>query len=185
MKTHNLAFIDCETSGLDADRHEMIELAVVLAKQIERPGKGPKLEIIAEKEWKIKMEHPELAEEQALRVNGYNEADWIFALPLESVMKEFAKLTEGANFVSHNLTFDYSFVSKAFQKTGVDNKMNIGKLDTISIAFARLYDIPQAERFSLKALCELFKVNNTRAHTALADTLALVEVYKKMMNINN
>ncbi len=185
MKTHNLAFIDCETSGLDPNRHEMIELAVVLARQVERQGKGPKLEIIAEKEWKIKMKNIENAEEQALRINGYNEADWIFAFELDAVMKEFAKLTEGATFVSHNLTFDYSFVSKAFEKTGVANKMHYGKLDTISMAVARLYDVPQAQSLSLKALCELFKVDNKKAHTALADTLALVEVYKKMMGIHN
>ena len=184
MKTHNLAFIDCETSGLNPEKHEMLELAVVIARQIDRPGKGPKLEIITEKEWKIKMKHPELAEEQALRVNGYNEADWVFAFDIEAVMKEFAKITEGAIFVSHNLVFDYGFVQKAFEKTGVNNKMHYGKLDTISMALARLYDLPQASSFSLKALCELFKVDNKRAHTALADTLALVEIYKKMMGIN-
>ena len=124
MKTHNLAFVDCETSGLDPQRHEMLELAVVIARQVERPGKGPKLEIIAEKEWKIKMEHPEVAEAQALRINGYNEADWIFANDLEGVMKEFAKLTESATFVSHNLVFDYGFVQKAFEKTGVSSRMH-------------------------------------------------------------
>jgi DNA polymerase-3 subunit epsilon len=185
MKTHNLAFIDTETSGLDPNRHEILELAVVLVKQIERQGKGPLIEVISEKEWKIKMTRPDLAEEQALRVNGYNEVDWMFAVDLEAAMKEFAKLTEGATFVSHNLTFDYAFLSRAFEKTGVNNKMHYGKLDTISLAFGRLYDVPQATGFSLRALCELLKVDNKRAHTALADTVALVEVYKKLLNIHN
>jgi DNA polymerase III epsilon subunit-like protein len=49
------------------------------------------------------------------------------------------------------------------------------------MAVARLYDAPQADKFSLRALCTLLKVDNTKAHTALADTRALVEVYKKMM----
>ncbi len=181
MKLHNLAFIDTETTGTDPEKHEIIELAVIIAKQVERPGKGPKLEIITEKEWKIKPEHLETAEEQALRVNGYNEVDWMFASPLKGVMEEFAKLTESCTFVSHNLTFDYNFVAKAFEKTGVENRMHYGKLDTISIAFARLYDAPLADRFSLRALCELLKVDNTKAHTALADTRALVEVYRKLM----
>lgn len=183
MKTHNLAFIDTETSGLDPDKHEIIELAVVIAKQIDRPGKGPKIEIIAEKDWKIKMKHRENAEEQALRVNGYNEVDWMFAVDLEAALREFVKLTEGATFVSHNLTFDFGFIDKAFKKTGVEHKMHYAKLDTISIAFARLYDIPQATAFSLKALAALFKIENKKAHTALADTLTLVEIYKKLMAI--
>ena len=35
--------------------------------------------------------------------------------------------------------------------------MHYGKLDTISIAFARLYDAPQTDKFSMKFLCELLK----------------------------
>ena len=92
MKLHNLAFIDVETTGFSPEKHEIIELAVVLAKQTPREGKGPKLEIIQEKEWKIKPEHLETAEEQALRVNGYNEVDWMFAVDLKNAMEEFAKL---------------------------------------------------------------------------------------------
>lgn len=181
MKVHNLAFVDVETTGTDYDKHEIIELALIVARQVERDGKGPKIEVLGEYEWKIKPERIQDAEEEALRVNGYNETDWIFAADLASVLKEFNKKAEGCTFVSHNLVFDYNFVAKAYQKTGIENNMHYGKLDTISIAFARLYDAPQADKFSLKFLCELLKVENTRAHTALADTRALVEVYKKLM----
>jgi DNA polymerase III epsilon subunit-like protein len=182
MKIHNLAFIDTETTGTNPDRHEIIELAVVIARQVPREGKGPKLEIIEECEWKIKMERPEVAEEQALRVNGYNEVDWMFAIDRKKAMEEFAKKTQSCTFVSHNITFDYGFVTKAFEETGVESRMHYAKIDTISLAFARLYDAPQADKFSLRALCELFKIENTKAHTALADTRALVQVYKRLMN---
>lgn len=182
MKSHNLAFIDTETTGTDPEIHEIIELAVIIARQVERPGKGPSLEIIEECEWKIKPEHIEKADEQALRVNGYNEVDWMFAVDRKKAMEEFAKKTQSAIFISHNLVFDYAFVMKAFEETGVQNLMHYGKLDTISMALARLYDAPQADKFSLRALCELLKVENSKAHTALADTRALVAVYRKLMN---
>jgi ATP-dependent DNA helicase DinG len=182
MKLHNLAFIDTETTGTDPSRHEIIELAVIIARQVPREGKGPKLEIIEECEWKIKPEHIERAEDAALRVNGYNETDWMFALDRKKVMEEFAKKTQSCNFVSHNLVFDYGFVTKAFEETGVESRMHYAKIDTISLAFARLYDAPQADKFSLRFLCELLKVENSKAHTALADTRALVEVYRKLMN---
>ena len=126
-----------------------------------------------------------MAEDEALRINHYNEVDWMFAIDRRAIIEEFAKLTAGSAFVSHNLTFDYSFVSKAFDETGIENKMYHGKLDTISIAYARLYDVDRVTRFSLKSLCELFKIENKKAHSALADTEALVEVYKKMMGISN
>lgn len=181
MKTHNLAFIDTETTGTDSNKHEIIELAVIIARQIERDGKGPSLEIIEECEWKIKPTHIETAEEEALRINGYNEVDWMFAVDRKKAMEEFAKKTQSCTFVSHNLVFDYAFVMKAFEETGVESRMHFAKIDTISLAFARLYDAPLADRFSLRALCELLKVENSKAHTALADTKALVQIYKKLM----
>jgi DNA polymerase III epsilon subunit-like protein len=181
MKTHNLAFIDTETTGLNPDYHEIIEFACVIARQTPREGQGPKIEIIEEFELKIKPEHLERAEEQALRVNGYNEADWLFAIDPKKAFEFIAKKVEGCNMVSHNITFDHGFVTKSFERYGIENTFHFHKIDTISMAFARLYDVKQAERFSLKALCELFKVENAKAHTALADTHALVEVYKKMM----
>lgn len=183
MKIHNLAFIDTETTGTDPNIHEIIELAVIIVRQVPCEGKGPKLEIIEECEWKIKMEHGERADEQALRVNGYNEVDWMFAVDRKKAMEEFSKKTQSCTFVSHNLVFDYGFITKAFEETGVENRMHYAKLDTISMAFARLYDAPLADKFSLRALCQLLKVENGKAHTALADTKALVEVYKKLLGV--
>ena len=182
MKDTLLAFIDTETTGLDPNRHEIIELGLIVCKQVAVTGRGPKLEILKEYEWKVKPTQIELAQEDALRINGYNETDWMFAYDLTAVMEEFAKATQSCTFVSHNLTFDYAFIMNAFKKSDVDSKMHYAKIDTISVAFARLYDTPQATAFSLRALCELFKIDNSKAHTALSDTRALVAIYKKLMN---
>lgn len=182
MKDSLLAFIDTETTGLNPDIHEIVELALIVCKQVAVPGRGPKIEIVKEYEWKIKPAHIELAQEDALRINGYNETDWMFAYDLRPVIEEFAKATQSCTFVSHNLAFDYPFVMNAFKKSEVDSKMHYAKIDTISVAFARLYDVTTATAFSLRALCELFKIENSKAHTALADTRALVAIYKKLMN---
>ena len=40
MKIHNLAFIDTETTGTNPEKHEIIELAVVIVRQVPREGKG-------------------------------------------------------------------------------------------------------------------------------------------------
>ena len=181
MKVHNLAFIDTETTGLNPDRHEVIEFACIIVRQIERPGRGPETEIVEEFEIKIKPEHIENAEETALRINGYTEEDWIFAIDAKNAWEHIAKKVAGCNMVSHNITFDHAFVTKSFEKYNVENTFHFHKIDTISMAFARLYDRPDVQKFSLRALCDFFKVENSKAHTALADTRALYEVYKKMM----
>lgn len=181
MKKHNLAFVDIETTGLDPDRHEIIELAVVLVRQTGDEGK--EFEILEELEFKVKPERIQDADPQSLKVNGYDPSAWIFANTLDEAIKAFSEKTKDAIFVAHNLTFDYAFIEKAFKKTGVPNLMFYPKIDTISVAFAKLHANPRIDKFRLQKLCEYFGIQNERAHSALADTRALFEVYKRLMSL--
>lgn len=178
MLQHTLAFVDIETTGLDATTHEIIELGVVIAKM-----KDGELAVIDELNLKIQPKHLENADAQALRINGYNEADWLFAIPLEDAMKEFAKKTDGAIFVAHNITFDYGFIDTAFKKTGIENKMHFHKLDTISLAFGILHTNDDPGKLSLRTLTEKYGIENKKAHSAFADAYATYEVFKKLMNL--
>jgi DNA polymerase III epsilon subunit family exonuclease len=178
MLNQTLAFIDIETTGLDRDIHEIIELAAVITKM-----KDGELVVIDQVDFKIQPQHIETAEPQALRINGYNPADWLFAVSLEDAMKEFAKKTDGAVFVAHNITFDYGFVETAFKKTGLEDKMHFYKLDTLSLAFGILHTTDDPGKLSLRVLTEKYGVENKKAHSAFADAYATYEVFKKMMNL--
>lgn len=181
MRKHNLAFVDIETTGFDREKHEIIELGLVLVKQIGEEGKD--FEVIEEVDYKIKPEHIESADPQSLKVNGYDASQWIFASDLKDVMRVFADKTKDAIFVAHNVLFDYPFVEEAFKKSGVENQMFYPKLDTISMAYAKLHKNLKVEKFRLQKLCEYFGIENNKAHTALSDARALFEVYKKLMNL--
>ncbi len=182
MKESTLAFLDVETTGLDPQKHEVIQIGVVLARQYDRGGNlGPGIEKLEEIDMKIKPSRIEDAEEDALRINGYNEADWMFAPDIKNAMEHLGKKLAGCVQVSHNITFDSAFLEKSFERAEMSNPMARYKLDTISIAFARLYNRPDV-KYSLRYLCELFQIKNENAHTALADAKALYELYKKMMN---
>ncbi len=178
MRNENLIFVDVETTGTDPEKHEIIELAYILVKQ----DKG-NFSVIEEREMKIKPEHIENAEPTALKVNGYDEAQWIFANTLSEAMKVFSEKSDGAIMVAQNVTFDYSFIERALTKTGMKNEMFYAKLDTISMAYAKLFKDPRAERFNLHRLCEYFGIHNEKSHTALADTRATFEVFKKLMSL--
>ncbi len=181
MKNNDLIFVDIETTGFDPEVHEIVELAYILVRQ--KGGEGKEFEVIEEREFKIKPEHIETADPQALKINGYDESQWIFANTLAEAMQVFAMKSKGAIFTAHNVIFDHSFIEKAFKKTGIKNEMAFARLDTISVAFAKLHANPRADRFALSKLCEFFGVQNERAHSALADTRALFEVYKKLMSL--
>ncbi len=178
MLQQPLAFIDVETTGLDNEIAEIIELGVVIAKM-----KDGELVVTDQLDLKIHPQHIETAEPAALRVNGYNEADWLFAVTLEDAMKSFSEKTSGAIFVAHNLTFDYGFIEKALKKTGTENKMHYHKLDTIALAFGVLHDQDDISKFSLKALTEHYGIENKKAHSAFADAYATYELFKKLLNL--
>jgi DNA polymerase III epsilon subunit-like protein len=181
MKRHNLAFIDLETTGLSPDRHEIIEIGGLIVKQIPQAGRGPKLEVIDEFEFKVKPEHIETAESEALRINGYNEADWLFAPGLKEVMEVVADKTRDACLVGFNIYFDWKFLEAAFAKTGVVPKMHYHRIEVMSMALVKLYHDEQAHSFSLKGVAERLGVKNEQAHTALSDIKATFEIYKKLL----
>ncbi len=179
MKNKKLAFIDIETTGFNVEKHEILEIGGLIVEQ----KNGEPVRIIEEFEMKIRPEHIEDADAEALAINGYNEMEWMFALDKESAMKLFAEKVKDAVMVAHNVAFDYSFLAKAFADTGVENPMFYAKLDTISFAYAKFHHREDAPRMSLAALCDYFGVENARAHTALADARATYEVYKKLLEM--
>lgn len=179
MKNKNLAFIDIETTGFNVQTQEIIEIGCVIVSQKE----GLLGDIIDEFELKIKPEKLENADPEALSINGYNEADWLFATNLEQAMKAFAEKTKDCIFVAHNVAFDWAFIAKAFAETAVESQLYYAKIDTISFAFGKLHQDPSVTRFSLAALCERFGVTNNKAHTALADARATSEMYRKLLKL--
>lgn len=181
--TKNLAFVDVETTGLNPDTHEIIELGCVIVSQ-EGVGTGnPVFKIIDEIDIKIKPEHIENADPVALRVNGYDEADWVFAYSLREAMTVLSEKAGDAIMVGHNVSFDAGFIEKAFRTTAVENKLHYHKLDTISIAFAKLHLNVGVDKFSLNFLCSHFGIENKKAHSALSDARATFELYERLMKL--
>lgn len=182
IKEQNLAFIDVEMTGLNPDLHEILSVGVVLVRQ-EWARETPSFEIIEELELKVKPEHIQNADPVSLKVNKYDPVDWTSAISLKEAMEILSKKTEGAIMVGHNVAFDYLFLDKAFRRAGYENKMHYHKLDTVSIAFAKLHGNKDIGRFSLQNLTEHFKIENKNIHTALGDARATLELYKKLMSL--
>ncbi len=175
MRKHNFAFIDIETTGLNMLKHEIIEIGCVFA--------TPDLKVIEEFELKIKPKHIENADPIALKVNHYNEKNWENAYSLEEAIRIFADKTKDCIMVGHNVAFDAGFLEHAFNKNEIQNTMHYHKLDTVSIAWAKLHREPDLEHFSLRELCVRFNIENKNSHTGLGDARATYELYKKLMEL--
>ncbi len=175
MRKHNLAFIDIETTGLNVIKHEIIEIGCVLT--------TPDFKVIEEFELKIKPEHVEYADPVSLKISHYNEIEWVDAKTLAEVMKIFSLKVKDCIMVGQNVAFDSGFLEYAFSKMNIQNSMHYHRLDTISIAWAKLHKEPDLEHFSLREMCLRFGIINEKAHTALSDARATFELYKKLMSL--
>ncbi len=182
MKPQLFAFIDTETTGLDAERHELIEVAGVVVR-ITDPKNLDAYEVVEEFEYKIKPERIGDADPVALKVNHYDPSNWGSAVSLKEAMTGVSTKTEGAVLVAHNVAFDSMFLERAFKATGVVNKMHYHRLDTISMAYAVLHGNEDVDHLSLRALCNHFGIVQDVQHEAMADVRSTLELYKKLMSL--
>lgn len=177
MKGKRLAFIDVETTGTDPSKHEIIELGCMIAKM----NDDGTFSMVEEFDVKVQPQHIETAEPEALRINGYNEAEWMFAHTLSEALDLLTKKAgEDATMIAHNITFDYSFIVNAYGSLGLRDPF-FHKYDTLTMAMLRFKDEPEVQRLSLRALCERFGIKNENAHTALADVRVTFEIFKRLM----
>ena len=177
MKEKKLAFIDLETTGFDPLTQEVIEIGCLFAKLNEK-GIYEELESF---EVKVKPEHIETADKEALRINRYSDEDWLFAHTQKEAFTMLAQKCEGCVLVAQNTPFDYGFLQAGFSRNGLKDPFFFAKLDTISLAYLRFRKDPEMNNFSLKALCEKYGIKNEKAHSALADIRVTFEVFKKLM----
>ena len=190
-----IAVIDTETTGLSPSRHEVIEIGLIL---FEQEWKGDKWHINVKEEWeaKLKPENIATADPVSLTINGYSEKAWENAMSQKEGLRELeSKITlveESAKgntemkkvnhviLMGHNLAFDFAFLNEAFRRAGVNHVLNRVNIDTTSFARAVLRK-EGPMRFSLQALTEHFGIKNDKAHTALSDCRATLELYQKLL----
>jgi DNA polymerase-3 subunit epsilon len=173
----DLAFIDIESTGLDFDKHEIIEIAVIVYNQKEE-------KIIKEWEIKIAPQSIEDASEKALQLNGYITNQHLYKSSLKSALIKFNSIVKDCIVVGQNISFDVRFIEKEMSKLNIEPSYDHRKLDMMSMSWFHVNetDIPG---LSLKKLCDHFNVCNVGEHTALVDcyrTLELYGVLKRLVN---
>ncbi len=141
-----IAITDVETSGLDATVHEILEIGLVVADQ-------HTLKVLDRYAVKVRPTHIETGAKKALAVCGYTPRDWRNAVDLDVAMRVYSDKTRDAIFCAHNVYFDWSFITRAFQTTGTEDYMDYHRLDLFTMAWTKLRGEP-ATRFSLATLCQ-------------------------------
>lgn len=146
---------DIETTGLNADRHEIIEVGALTLDR--RTTVGEPFHTLVRPRRRI----PPAASE----VHGLTDADVRDAPAIEAVLPAFLRYVSDATLVGHNvIEFDNVFVNRALRRA-LRRRLLQPSLDTLELA-RRLY--PRGAH-SLAALAERFGLGGDVAHRALAD----------------
>jgi DNA polymerase III alpha subunit (gram-positive type) len=193
-----VVFYDLETSGLDKDVNQIIQIAAI-AMEIE----GNKWEPIDETEFKMKFDMDK-ATSEALEMNSYDKDVWEKqGLDQSHGVNKFNKFCrtyadvkrvskKGRTWYStrtagHNIiNFDAPFFRKAAADHGTFCPMDYSEaMDTRQLAMWELCgwrDRKAPEDFKLTTLAEYFGISSEGAHDALADVRINIEVAKQLLH---
>ena len=173
-----LTVFDTETTGLNPDKHEILE-AALLSLILDADGNHY---VLKEREFKIKPERLHLASSKALEINGYNDEDWKDALPFSEVIEQMRPIIEESDiFLGQNLIFDMRFVDENCRRNDIKCPEFPAYIDTKQMA-DKLVVAEWLKRSGMDYLVEHYGVEvQGRAHTALVDCWRTFKVWQKLL----
>jgi DNA polymerase-3 subunit epsilon len=185
-----LLFADTETTGKDPMVHEVIEIGAILGTMTFTDEGGVKWKHLGELALKIRPQHIETADPEALAINGYTETDWEFAVDPQDALQDLddllTKAGERVMLAGHNVQFDYNFLKACYQKAEFPWPICFGyrRLDTMSLS-APLWmrGLTPNGSASLDAVCTYLGIRRPTPHRAYDDALAARTVALHMMSI--
>ena len=186
----NILFLDTETTGLNPDEHQIIQLSA----RFDVDGKN-----IDNFNRRIRMGGT--VDLGALAVNGRNLS--LLSVPAElntpeydvtHVVKQFIdwsvniyKKYNGFVASGHNLHFDMTFLKAACKRlnlTGFDNLFGHRYLDTAAIGlFLKDKGLLPLEKIDIKSLIEYFGIDNKGLHDSMFDVEASADIYYAMLEL--
>jgi DNA polymerase III epsilon subunit-like protein len=172
-----LIFLDLETTGLNVQRCEIIEIGAIRV--------TPKEPFEIEEELSLKIEPLDIkkADKEALKINGYSKDKWKDAMPLEKALKILEKFSKNGIMVGYNISFDWAFLHKAYFEMGKEEPFHYHRLDVLAMAYLRFFRDKNVLRFNLSNICKVLKVLRGNKHQALEDARATYLVFKKLLEI--
>lgn len=173
-----LTVLDTETTGLDSDIHEIIQIATI---SYVVSAEGDRY-VTKKYEKKINPQQLHTASEKALEINGFSLEDWKNSFTASDVMSEVKQIIEGSDIlVGQNLIFDLNFVHEICHRNKIEPPDFPPYIDTKSIA-DRLVRANWLQRSGMDYLVEHYDVKvEGRAHTALVDCERTMLVFDELM----
>lgn len=183
--------IDCETTGTDPMKHDIIEISIVPLDSNLKP-----IQTIMPFCMLLQPGRPQNIKQSATRIHGHTRAelerDGIEPMKAADLFDEWferLKLPFGKRIVplAHNWPFDRSFIKQWLGEEHFNQYFSALYRDTM--VAAQYFNDRAAfhaekvpfNKVNLSYLASELEIPHERAHSALADCLVTAQVYKKLM----
>ena len=161
-------FLDTETTGLEPTLgHRIIEIGCVELANRSLTGRHFHRYLNPERE----------IEKGALEIHGLTNEFLLDKPKFKEIVEELLEFVKGAELIIHNAPFDLAFLNYELSLLSLSSleKTYANVIDTLKMA----KDLHPGKKNNLNALCERYRVDNSRRtlHGALLDAQILAEVY--------
>lgn len=162
------AVFDCETTGTDSHRAEIVSVAVM---RLDADG----LETDRQTSL-VQPSRPIPAE--ATAVHGIEDADVAGAPRFAEIAGELLGLLAGAVFVAHNAAFDLAMLQRELGRAGIPFRP---AAVACTLEASRLLE-PLADNHRLQSICERRGIVLRDPHEAMSDVLATVALLRVLLD---
>ncbi|MFA6315538.1 MAG: 3'-5' exonuclease [Candidatus Paceibacterota bacterium] len=174
----NLCFLDTETSGLNVNKHTILQVSFIITDELLN-------ERLAFTQY-IRPYDSEI-DEDALKINKlYDYASFtppsIVAQNLKTVFEKYEPL----NLVGWNVSFDWDFLRKFSRETdlGLERYFTYAPLDVRSMAFSEFYNKVRPISLHQGDVGKRLDIEyNGELHNAETDVRLTLEIFKKLHNM--
>ena len=160
------AVIDVETTGLSAQSHRIVELAIIRTDE-----HGVPLD-----EWTCRF-HPD-GPVGATQIHGITDRDVAHAPKFSQLREEISMRLGGVAVAGHNIRFDLAFLRAEYARAGWAMPF-LPSLCTLDASWAYL---PQLDRRRLSDCCQASGISMQHVHSALGDARATATLLRSFLD---
>jgi DNA polymerase III epsilon subunit-like protein len=173
FKSRPILFIDLEMTGLDVNKHEIVEVAALLVRQ-------PDFSVVNSFYTKIQPVHPETGDPNSLKIIDFSAKNWADAIPLRQALKELSQFAPNCFLAGWCVQNEWDFLNLALEQEGIPYFYDHRLIEVFSLAYARFFNDPEMPFINLPAVARKLGIYIDQ-HKPDSDIRATYEIFKRLV----
>jgi DNA polymerase III epsilon subunit-like protein len=176
FKDRPILFIDLEMTGLDVEKHEIVEIGALLVRQ-------PDFKIMNSYYTKVAPTHIETGDPKSLRVIRYAAKDWADAIPLKQALMELSEFAPNCMLAGWCVQNEWDFLNHALAENSLPYFYSHRLIEVFSLAYAHYFDDADMRFISLPSVSRALGVHIDQ-HKPDSDIRATYEIFRQLVSLS-